>query len=727
MFHVFNVIQKREVSLQASICVRHPKFGEISSSLSKITSEQLQKSLTALANGKLTDPDVRLLLNQIHVIGARVNGTPYSKRIHRLEIQGLVIKLGLPCFWVTLNPADVHSPVVSFLSGYEIDIDEQFPQVPSSHDRAKNVASHPVECAKFFDIMVKAFIDCMLRYKKPNGGVFGNVSGLYGCTEEQGHGALHLHMLVWLDGYRSPSKLHEEMKADPLYKTRVLDFLQGIIKQHSPFQMYPQNIKTDNNDSTNSDTSLKSPMESPSNVSFLECEDVSNDIDKSELPNESDIGKQGPSSKKSKEVIVNPIDHDKLHDHLVLCPDQAEIEGNKERILTQRMPDTRNQNFQKEMDLRAHMLIDHCCIHRHNNTCYKHNNKESNQPCLCRFDYLRALVKESVFEDDEIRIKRWNPWVNNYERTTLICMKCNHDVKFIGSGKDANATAYYMCDYQTKTGMNTHNTLPIIISTVKKVEVNNSSKYSDSDTRSQAILVKCVNKLTSEREMSGPHVASLLLGGEDKYCSHHFRTLNILSFLSLIDENDEDNSIEVQSRFQSDDRGIILLNDVCDYMYRGKALSNLSLYKYISCIEKITVKSEERLKCQDDTNGKKGRKKGKRYEFDERHPQHASHLQRDRFSSIVPRLTWCPPSAGNDKEKFAKCALLLFKPFTNISDLKDENTSWEEELNLWEPDEEHRELLENMKEMNLGQIRKSQLDEERHAEQEYDSDVDDVY
>ncbi len=719
MFHVFNIIQKREVSLQASICVRHPKFGELSSALSNITSEQLQTSLIALADGKLTDPDVKMLMNQIHVIGARVNGTPYSKRVHRLEIQGMMMNLGMPCFWVTLNPAEVHSPIVSFLSGHEINIDNQFPEVPSSHERAKNVASHPVECAKYFDVMIKAFIECLLRYKKPNGGILGNVSGFYGCTEEQGRGALHLHMLVWLEGYKSPTKMHEEMKTNSQFKTRVLKFLEGIIQQQSPFHTYPNDAEHVKNDTISSKVSNHSSTERTTHESTIETEDM--------LPDKNDHPlRRSFSAKNTNPTAETTFDQQKLHDHLITCPDQAKIEGNKEKILTQGVPDTKSVIFDKEMDIRAHMLVEHCCIHHHNSTCYKYNNK-ADQPCTCRFDYPRALIKETVYEDEEICVKRWNPWVNNYERTTLVCMKCNHDIKFVGSGKDSNASAYYMCDYQTKNGMSTHNTLPIVMSTIKKMEIGNKDKYSDSITRSRNMIVKCVNKLTSEREMSGPHVASLLLGGEDKYCSHHFRTLNILSFLSLIDDKDGDNSLEVQSRFQSDDRGIILLNDVCDYMHRGEALSDLSLYKYTSCIEKITSNSEEHLKGYDDINGRKGRKKGKRYQFDERHPQHKSHLQRDRYKQLVPRLTWFPPSAANDIEKFAKCVLLLFKPFTNISELKGENMTWEEALNQWIPDEEHQQLIDNMKEMHLGQIRKRQLDEERHAEQGYESDEDDEY
>ncbi len=714
-FHVFNVIQKREVSLQASICVRQPRFQDGVSNIANLKSKQLEKSLTSIAEGKITDPDpnVKSLMSGIHVVGGKVPGSPYKRRNYRLEIQGNMIKLGQPAFYVTLNPADIHSPIVSFLSGAEIDLDEQFPSLPSAIDRARMAANNPVCCAKYFDIVIQAFITCLLRFRKKGGGILGDVSAYYGCPEEQGRGALHMHMLIWIHGYSSPSKLREEMNSCPEFKEKMLSYLESVIKQNSPFS-----------------------TEVPKN-------------DKSAIDTDMNI-------------------HEVKAQYKLLCEDTTDNEGIKTKILTQSAPDPDSKEFSYDMDVKAHLLIQHCCIHRHNTSCRKYGNKHHNSQLRekekqsekgnqserddqdecsnqdekhnqgdkgkqvenwnqddCRYGYPRKFIMKTELDGDEIHIKRLNRWVNNYERTTLVCLKCNHDVQFIGSGKDANAAAHYITDYQCKTGMNTHNTLPMMISITKRKEIGDQETYADAFTTSRLMLTRMVNKIITNREMSGQHVASLLLRGEDKYSSHSHRMLNILSYLSHIDDGEEDMSLELQSKFQTDEKGIILLNDVCDYLFRGSDLAHLSLYKYTMLIEKVTLKSQDNIGYQEDGVTRKGRKANKRYQFDEQHPQYKSHIQRERTTEVIPRLTWLPPSENGNKEKFSKCMILLFKPFSDFNDLKERTASWTEEFENSKFDDEALEWIENIREMHLGIIRKAELNEEKREENMDEDDDED--
>ncbi len=692
-FHVFNVIQKREVSLQASICVRQPNFGKKIETLNNLDSHRLENSLTSLVNDRISDPDVKLLLNQIHVVGGNVIGTPYAKRKNRLEIQGGMINLGMPAFWVTLNPAEVHSPVVSFMCGYEVDLNEKFPEIPSAYDRAKYASKNPVVCARYFDMVVKAFITCLLRYQKEGGGILGNVSGYYGCPEEQGRGALHLHMLIWLEGYRSPTKLREKMNQDPGFKARVIQYLETAIRQHSPFA----DVIGTANAHDSEDTS-------------------SNEWEKEDIVST----EQERDSISAKSIVPEDIScENRLHEAFTVCPEQIIIESNKDAILTQLPPDTKDKHFNVEMDLQAHMLIEHCCIHRHNNTCRKKSSEEF-KPDDCRFHYPRDIVRVSEMSGDEICVKRLHPWVNNYERTTLVCMKCNHDIRFLGSGKDCNAAAFYATDYQCKCGLNTHNIMPAVINSMKKIEKGMQENCPDALNKSKLMLVKSVNKIITNREMSGPHVASLLLGNEDKYASHKFRTLNILSFLSWIGETDDEMSLSVQSRFQTDNTGLILLNDISDYIFRGSELKHLSLYKYTMCIEKIANKFD----CTETGGTHLGRKRNDRHRFDEQHPQKESHIQRKRSKQLLPRLTWFPPSESGNKALFSKCMLLLFKPFTTKEELKSSTKTWEDELQDYVFDDEHTAYIENIREMHIGLEQKARLDAERHAESEDESEID---
>ena len=50
---------------------------------------------------------------------------------------------------------------------------------------------------RYFDIAIKAFLTCILRYNKKGGGVLGSLTGYYGCVEEQGRGmcvCVYTHM-----------------------------------------------------------------------------------------------------------------------------------------------------------------------------------------------------------------------------------------------------------------------------------------------------------------------------------------------------------------------------------------------------------------------------------------------------------------------------------------------------------------------------------------------------
>ena len=80
-------------------------------------------------------------------------------------------------------------------------------------------------------------------------------------------------------------------------------------------------------------------------------------------------------------------------------------------------------------------------------TCYKYRTTEE-----CRFEFLRELVPETFITDEFIiKMKRTHPMINNYNPPTMTCVRSNHDVKFIPSGKDGKNIAFYVCDYATKS------------------------------------------------------------------------------------------------------------------------------------------------------------------------------------------------------------------------------------------------------------------------------------
>ncbi len=532
--------------------------------------------------------------------------------------------------------------------------------------------------------MVKAFLDCLIRYKEPGGGILGDASGFYGCVEEQGRGALHLHMLIWMTGYTSPSKMKERMRVEEDFKDRVLSYLQDVIKQHSPLA---EEIV----------------------VNMAQEKDCDEDEEEEEEDNSDESEHQSDRKLNEKSPTENTNDIEGNNEDLKEMKGKKLSAQEKEFVLT-RIPDDIND---PSFDMKSHLdkLVKSCNIHQHNSSCYKYGDED-----ICRYGYPKDIVTESELSDEEIKIKRLERWVNNYNETVLVCTLSNNDIKFVGSGKDSNATAHYMCDYQCKSDLTAHNILPLVKAAVKNTEIGAKNKeFEDEVQRSRAMVFKSVNKVISEREMSGTHVASLLLGYEDKYSSHHFRVLNILSFLSLFKSDAaDDDSLDELYRIQHGNNGVILFHEANDYLHRGDELTDMNLYDYTSNIEKITVRSEQYLKDDEgNTDVKLGRPRNQRIYFDTQHPQSETHIQRRRSATLTPRLTWMPPDIKSNPEKFHMCMLLLFKPFMKLSDLKEEYDTWQEAFSNYQFSPYHENLISNFIEMHEGIARKKQLDKER--------------
>ena len=181
------------------------------------------------------------LMKEVKVIASSVPGSLASRLAMRNKIHGMMTELGMPSFYITINPADVYNPLVKFLAGDEIDIDNLLPeQVPKYWDQAILVACNPALAARFFNIYMKAFVSSILGYdpKHQNleGGILGQVKGYYGCVEAQGCGTLHCHMMVWVEGGLNPNKIRDRVikENDTEFAACLIQFLDDTISNKIP-------------------------------------------------------------------------------------------------------------------------------------------------------------------------------------------------------------------------------------------------------------------------------------------------------------------------------------------------------------------------------------------------------------------------------------------------------------------------------------------------------------
>jgi len=246
-------------------------------------------------------------------------------------------------------------------------------------------------------------------------------------------------------------------------------------------------------------------------------------------------------------------------------------------------------------------------------------------------------------ETGEICLRCLDGLVNNFNATILEAIRCNMDIKFIGSNASAKAILYYITDYITKSQLKTHVAYAALELAIKKLEQYHPNE-SDQSLRAKQMLQKCAYALVSHQELSAQQVASYLMDFEDHFTSHTFRPLYWTSFErrieveqpspecyqkkyitsdnpnqiednihthieSQLEENVNDHD-EMMTSFQQDtlDHSEIAIcidekgklhgsvDPVTDYRLRGRKLEDICVWDFIARTKKVTKKSVESKK-----------------------------------------------------------------------------------------------------------------------------------
>ena len=240
MFVAFNVIQRRKLLLHTSLRVKRNNFDSWARRFTDVSVEAVRALSDRTATGAqptaTTDEERKVLelMKEVKLISANVPGSAASRLTMRNEIRANIISLGVPSFYITVNPADVYNPIVKYLSGHPIDVDNLTSHdVPTYWEQAKAVARNPCVAANFFNLYLNAFFSAILRYdpkqRSTEPGIVGVVKAYYGCVEAQGRGSLHCHMVVWVHGGLNSDEIRERAMADSGWKDRLVGFLDETI------------------------------------------------------------------------------------------------------------------------------------------------------------------------------------------------------------------------------------------------------------------------------------------------------------------------------------------------------------------------------------------------------------------------------------------------------------------------------------------------------------------
>src|SRR5204863_1738675 len=161
--------------------------------LEKLTPEELMEAAQqAQTYQPITSPGVRELLKVVSRVGATAAGSDEKKSYILAELKSSMVYYGCPVIFLTLNPADLHSPISLFYAGEKIDVLRFHPTMHSASERLRLMLKNPLAVVEYFHNVVNTVIETILK-----GGMFGDLVHYYGPIEYQGRSTPHIHLTVF--------------------------------------------------------------------------------------------------------------------------------------------------------------------------------------------------------------------------------------------------------------------------------------------------------------------------------------------------------------------------------------------------------------------------------------------------------------------------------------------------------------------------------------------------
>lgn len=303
-------------------------------------------------------------------------------------------------------------------------------------------------------------------------------------------------------------------------------------------------------------------------------------------------------------------------------------------------------------------------------------------------------------ESGSIVKKRLHPRIAAYNDMIVFLMKCNMDIKFVGSGDAAKAFLMYLGDYITKSPLSMHAGLSAMLGSIKKLDERQSGD-------SKSALTTIANDMMGKQEFSQPQVMSYLIGGGDCYKSDMYQILHLPPFFRVFDHHytsitgripeytstqpsehaemsDPDMTTQATAELpHSREVGsitigpgeITLSRQLTDYVLRPRddSIEGLSLYEYFSKTQKL--KKANRMPSSARAANAKGR-------FIEGHAEKDTHflqIRKNEVTLVLQGASFPAPNslATSASELRYRYLCVLFLPWRAPQDLLFPGDTWE--------------------------------------------------
>jgi hypothetical protein len=238
-FVAFGVLQKWQALGAARVQMRRQDFESDSVALATLKVADLkQAEVEEERKLPVSNSKVKALRKHVYAASGCVIGSDNSRAGYRGQIWGTILLMGSPSLWITVNPANLHDPIVQVFAGEEIDMDSFLNSAgPSADRRALNVAKDPYAAAKYFNFIIHTMLASLFGITVTKDrvhsriGILGRISGYFGVVEAQGWGTLHLHMLIWLANAPNADEMHELLQ-QVQFREKIVAYIRQNVRSH---------------------------------------------------------------------------------------------------------------------------------------------------------------------------------------------------------------------------------------------------------------------------------------------------------------------------------------------------------------------------------------------------------------------------------------------------------------------------------------------------------------
>ena len=188
-------------------------------------------------------PPANLIGNALHLLqqakfsAASMLNTPEERLAFRKNVLAQQVIFGNPSLFLTINPADVQSPVLALngMAGTKFVDELHNIPFPSKTERFQTVSENPVATAQCFHHVIQIMFKHVLGINpdtgvsNEEGGVFGKVYSYTGGIEQQARLTLHIHILVWLVAIPTSTMEMKNQMSDERFHSVFSNLANSII------------------------------------------------------------------------------------------------------------------------------------------------------------------------------------------------------------------------------------------------------------------------------------------------------------------------------------------------------------------------------------------------------------------------------------------------------------------------------------------------------------------